>query len=185
MPVDYQLAKIYKIIPLNQDDESDIYIGSTCKPSLLQRMTGHIRHFKSWKNGKYNNVSSFKLFDKYGIENLNIYLIEEFPCDCKDQLRQREGYYIKNNPCVNQRIAGRTKKEYYINNIDHIKEYKGHKLYCICGCCYNKSNKARHYKTLKHINYMTKHDDIMTKVNDLMISIIQIKPICSINYSNI
>ena len=38
---DFKLAKIYKIIPLNQDDESDVYIGSTCKPRLSQRLTKH------------------------------------------------------------------------------------------------------------------------------------------------
>ena len=87
---DFKLAKIYKIIPLNQDHESDVYIGSTCKPSLAHRMTSHRRNYKSWKNGKYNKVSSFKLFDIYGIDNCNIYLIEEFPCETKDQLRKKE-----------------------------------------------------------------------------------------------
>ena len=204
---DFKLAKIYKIIPLNPEHESDVYIGSTCKPRLSQRLTKHIYDYNYWKNGKYNKVSSFKLFDKYGIENLNIYLIEEFPCETKDQLRKKEGYYIKNIPCVNKYLPGRTVKEsqkqyrdnhkdyferYRDNNKDHIKEYRdNHKEYfqtkfnCICGGCYTRNHKSTHYKSLKHINYMTKHDDIMNKVNDLIISIKQLKPICSINYLNI
>ena len=44
---DFKLAKIYKIIPLNQDHESDVYIGSTCKPTLSKRMAGHRGHYKS------------------------------------------------------------------------------------------------------------------------------------------
>ena len=186
---DFKLAKIYKIIPLNQDDESDIYIGSTCKPRLSQRLTKHIYDYNYWKVGKCSNVSSFKLFEKYSVDNCNIYLIEEFPCESKDQLRQREGYYIKNIPCVNQRIAGRTKKEYgkayYEKNIDNIKEYSQTKFKCICGGCHTREHKHHHVKTLKHINYITKHDDIMNTINDLMISIKQLKSICSINYSNI
>jgi hypothetical protein len=138
-------------------------------------------------------VSSFKLFEKYGVENCNIYLIEEFPCDSKDQLRKREGYYIQNIPCVNKFIAGRTVKEYrklyYENNIvhiketnkqykldnkEHIKQYSQTKFKCICGGCYARSHKSEHYKTLKHINYMTKHDDIIKKFNDLIISVKQL-----------
>ena len=130
MPVDYQLAKIYKIEPLNPDHESDVYIGSTCEPSLAHRMAGHRRNYKRWQEGKHNNLSSFKLFDKYSVENCNIFLIEEFPCETKDQLRQRECYYIKNIPCVNKNIPGRTKKQYYENNKEHIKQYRDdHKGY--------------------------------------------------------
>ena len=179
---DFKLAKIYKIIPLNQDHESDVYIGSTCKPSLAHRMSGHRGSYKHWKNGKYNNVTVFKLFEKYGIENLNISLIEEFPCETKDQLRKKEGYYIKAIPCINQRIAGRTSKEfqkqYRDNHKDYFEQYyKNNKEYlqtkfkCICGGYHTRNHKSTHLKSLKHINYMIKHDDIIKKVNDLIISI--------------
>ena len=194
---DFKLAKIYKIEPVNPVDKSDIYIGSTCKSTLSQRLSGHRRTYKQWENGNYNNVSVFQLFKNYGIDNCNIYLIEEFPCETKDQLRKKEGYYISTIPCVNKLVAGRTKKEsakaYYENNIDHIKQYrdnhkgymkeyrdnhketiskwKNTKLKCICGWCYSRCNKSHHVKTLKHINYMTKHDDIMNTVNEIIASI--------------
>lgn len=172
---DFKLAKIYKIEPVNPVDKLDIYIGSTCKPRLSQRLTKHRGNYKQWKKGNGGHVRSFDLFDKYGVDNCNIFLIEDFPCETKDQLRQREGYYIKNIPCVNQRIAGRTKKEskkqYYEHNRETILEYSQTKFNCICGGCYSRRDKSTHYKTLKHINYMTKHDDIIKKVNDLIISI--------------
>ena len=187
MPVDYQLAKIYKIEALNPEHESDVYIGSTCEPSLAHRMAGHRRSYKHWKNGKYNNhVRSFDIFDKYGIEYCNILLLESYPCLNKDELRQREGYYIKNTSCINKNIPGRSTKEfqkqYRDNHKEHIKGYMkeyrdNHKEYlqtkfnCICGGCYTRDHKRHHVKSLKHINYITKHDDIIKKVNDLIISI--------------
>ena len=61
MPIDYSLAKLYKIEPLNPDDETDVYIGSTCEPTLARRMLGHRRDYLSWKAGKFHYVSSFKL----------------------------------------------------------------------------------------------------------------------------
>ena len=111
MPVDYQLAKIYKIEALNPEHESDVYIGSTCKPSLAHRMTSHRRNYKQWKKGNYSHVRSFDLFDIYGVDNCNILLLESYPCLNIDELRKKECYYIKNIPCVNKNIPGRTVKE--------------------------------------------------------------------------
>ena len=165
---------------------NQIYIGSTCKPRLSQRLTKHRGNYKQWKKGNYSHVRSFDLFDKYGVDNCNILLLESYPCLNIDELRKKECYYIKNIPCVNKNIPGRTVKEskkqyyenniehikeYYINNIDHIKEYKGTKCKCICSSSYSRCNKSTHLKSLKHINYMITHDEIIEKVNDLIISI--------------
>ena len=129
--VDYSKSKIYKIEPINSEDEGDVYIGSTTKDTLAQRMTAHRGSYKNWKKGVGNKISSYTLFEKYGLENCSIFLIEMFPCNSKDELRSREGFFIKSMKCVNKKIAGRTSKilyeenkpvfkirnkEYYLNN---------------------------------------------------------------------
>jgi len=116
---DYQNGKIYKIEALNSED-GDIYIGSTTKNTLAERMTRHRSHYKGWKKGEKNNLSCFKIFDKYGIENCFIYLIESFPCNSKDELNAREGHYIKTLTCVNRCIAGQTRKEYRKIHMPHL-----------------------------------------------------------------
>ena len=182
MPVDYTLAKVYKIEPLNPNDKIDVYIGSTCEPTLARRMASHRRDYSNWKNGKFHYVSSFKIFEKYGVNNCQIFLIEDYPCNNKDQLRQKEGNYIKSMPCVNKHIAGRTHREsckqYRENHKDKIKQYyENHKEYlqtkykCICEGCYTRNHKSHHYKTKMHIDYMTKHDDIINSVNQILESI--------------
>ena len=148
--VDYSKSKIYKIEPINIVDEGDIYIGSTTKDTLAQRMSTHRGGYKSWKNGKSHPVSSFDLFEKYGVENCSILLIELFPCDSRDELRTKEGYYIRSMKCVNKLIAGRNQKlycqenkqilnikchEYYKTNIDlcrvkSLEYYETHKDEC-------------------------------------------------------
>ena len=65
----------------------------------------------------------FDIFDKYGIENCEIILLENYPCSSKDELHAREGYYIKVTKCVKKNIAGRTKKEYY-EDTDYSKKYR-------------------------------------------------------------
>jgi hypothetical protein len=85
-------------------------------------MGSHRKDYKAYKIGKYHNVTSFILFDKYGIDNCKIELVEEVECKTKEELHQREGFYIRSFDCVNKFIAGRTKKEYYQENKEKIKE---------------------------------------------------------------
>lgn len=127
--VNYNDAKIYKIEPLNKTDENDTYYGSTCLKMLCQRMRKHRYDYKDWKNGKCCNIRSFVLFEKYGVENCQIILLENYPCETRDELRAREAEYIKNKPCVNKANPYRTEedcikwdKEYREANKEKIRE---------------------------------------------------------------
>lgn len=110
MPL-YENSRIYKIESLIGNC---VYYGSTTL-ALCQRMVGHRSNYK--KDG----VISSKHVLKY--PDACIYLVEEYPCDNKEQLKQREGYYIKHNDCVNRYIAGRTRKEWASDNKHHLKTY--------------------------------------------------------------
>lgn len=122
--VNYGNGKIYKIEPICDHEDGEIYIGSTTKKYLSQRMDRHRSAYKQWKEGKYHKFSVFDIFDKYGIDNCKIYLLENCPCETKDELHRKEGQFIKNNKCVNKIITGRTPKEYKHDNMDKIKEYR-------------------------------------------------------------
>jgi len=114
MPINYQNGKIYKIYSYENDD---IYYGSTCE-TLSRRLAGHKRNFKKYKEGNYSYTRSFKILE---YESAKIELVENFCCNSKEELLQREGYYIRNNNCVNKNIAGRTKKEWEEENKQYIK----------------------------------------------------------------
>ena len=81
---DYSKGKIYKIECLNGDAD-DIYIGSTTKQFLSQRMTKHREDYRIWLNHdksinllpyRIKYLTSYKVFEKYGIENCIITLLE-------------------------------------------------------------------------------------------------------------
>jgi hypothetical protein len=74
-------------------------------------------------NSTYS-CTAFLLFDKYGVENCKIELVENYPCESKEELRKREGYWMKQETCVNKRMAGRTKPEYYLEHQDKFREYR-------------------------------------------------------------
>jgi len=149
---DYSKSKIYKIV---SDQTNKIYIGSTIE-ALSRRMTKHRNDYRRWKNGKRNYITSFEIL-KY--DDAIIELIEKYPCDDKDELRAREGYYQKKlkDKSVNQRIAGRGSKEYYQDNKDSINERRNKKYNCVCGGRYTYDHKSHHLKTKMHQDYIKKH----------------------------
>ncbi len=109
---DFSKGKIYKIEPICDYDEGDIYIGSTSKDYLSQRMTAHKADYNRWKLGLRNHVTSFTLFEKYGIENCRIILIECVNANSFDEPAKIEAIHIKNLKCINKKIPTRTQQEY-------------------------------------------------------------------------
>lgn len=178
--MNYSKTKIYKICSHLGDK---IYIGSTTKDYLSQRMTAHRKSYKFYKNGniKYGYVRSYILFDEYGVDNCYIELIEEKECTSKDEKNKIEGQYIKSLECVNKIVQGRTPKEYrdenkeilsikkkthYQDNKEHYtekakenyeknKEKINEKTICECGKLITKRN-LYHKKTKKHLEFLNK-----------------------------
>ena len=115
----YQDGKIYKIV-CNITDEC--YIGSTCEPTVARRLAGHVNSYKRWKAGNCTKTTSFDIIDR---GDYQIFLIETYPCNSRDELTAREGQIIRKYKseleCVNSNIAGRTKKVYYQDNKELIK----------------------------------------------------------------
>jgi hypothetical protein len=117
--VNYTNGKVYKIEPTCEMlDEGDIYIGSTTKMYLSQRMDSHRTQYKQWKKGSKTSkkIYSFNVFDKYGLENCKITLLEICSCNSKDELLSRESHYIKTLKCVNKNIPLRTNSEWIEDN---------------------------------------------------------------------
>jgi hypothetical protein len=123
----YNNSKIYKIWSPQTDL---IYIGSTTQ-ILCKRLADHKSNYKSYKEGKFHYVSSFKILE-YG--DAKIELIKEVNCQNREQLNSIEGDLQREyrNVCINIRIEGRTQQEYYEEhkediNDRHKKYYEEHK----------------------------------------------------------
>jgi len=114
-PIDYSKGKIYKIIC---DTNGLVYIGSTVQ-KLCKRLSGHKDHYKMYLIGKKTFVTSFDIIKN---NNYKIILIENYPCNSKEELEREERKYIESIKCVNKYIPTRTDKEYYEDNKDKFKE---------------------------------------------------------------
>jgi hypothetical protein len=166
MSINYKNSKVYKIWSPQGDK---IYIGSTTKELLCQRMSSHRKEYRKWQNTTKKFISSYLLFEEYGIENCFIELIEAKECSSKDESNKLEGKYIRLFDCVNKRIEGRTKQEYSFDNKEHIFNYKkqyreDHKeeikfkkstsYICECGSTFTDHHRARHERSIKHKSFI-------------------------------
>ena len=107
-------GKIYKLVGYGLE-----YYGST-ESSLGIRKSHHKNCHKRFVQGKDRRNTAHDIIEKG--DDWDIELVEDGIE--KEHLLTREGFYIKNNECVNKRIAGRTKQEYYEDNEEKMKTYK-------------------------------------------------------------
>jgi hypothetical protein len=142
----YQEGKIYKIIC---DNYEKIYIGSTIQ-KLYVRFSRH----------KKGDTAAKELF-KY--QNVEIQLIERYPCNSKDELRIREQYHINENKdiCINISNAHTPKEEAIEKNKLYKKQWakdNHNRIYeqciCECGASYSKPHYERHKKSILHNSIM-------------------------------
>ena len=116
-----------------------MYVGSTCKLYLSERLAGHLYEYNHYHiRGLY--YTSFELF-KHNPKDVKIQLLERCPCQTKDELNAREAFYIETLNCVNKTIpVARTHKT------------------CTCGAVITVSNFSAHLKSKKHIKSLQSDD---------------------------
>jgi adenylate kinase family enzyme len=168
----YRMSKIYKI-------ESDIggvtYYGSTTKPKLSGRLAEHKASYKRYLAGKSTYVTSFEVL-QHG--DARIVLVQNCPCDNKDELSAFESYYIRNRDCVNKYIPDRDQREYYQDNKERlleyqteyheqnrerILEYKNTKITCGCGGHTTRSSVTHHRRTARHREQEQLHNEVLIR----------------------
>ncbi len=129
--MDYKNGKIYKLVC---SETQQIYIGSTCS-TLVKRLSQH-----KCKKNKCKSKSFI---------NPKIFLIEDFPCERKEQLLAREREHIENNYCVNLQKPGRTQIQYYYEKIEECKKMR--KEYALKNPEKMKEIKRKHYEKNKQL----------------------------------
>lgn len=100
--MNYANAKIYRIESPTQP-ELGVYYGATCQP-LAKRMALHRCGAGAAKHCRSAAIIA--------AGDAIIVLVELCPVASKEELNAREAFWIRNNPCVNKQIPGRTVSEY-------------------------------------------------------------------------
>ena len=144
--VNYKNSKIYKII---SSKTKMIYIGSTAKLYLSQRMSDHRDNYK---HNRKIALTSNKILC---FDDAAIILIKSFPCNNKDELRAEEQKYIDkyNDICVNRNRAYSSKEYQKEYKNEYVKKFMANNMIrCdYCDRSYYKHKLDNHNKTSKHI----------------------------------
>jgi hypothetical protein len=112
----YANSKLYSI---RSHQTNKLYIGCTTQ-TLAQRLAKHKTGYRLWlADNSKGYLTSYEILQ---YDDAYIELIEEYPCENKNQLRRREGELIRAHDCVNKNIAGRTKAEYRQDNAEYYKQ---------------------------------------------------------------
>ena len=101
MVIIYKHSKIYKIEYIYTNDDDPIYIGSTTNEYLSKRLIQHKYGYERYNKHYGNFISSYIMFDIYGINNCKITLLENVNVTNSNELRAYEAKYIKLLNCVN------------------------------------------------------------------------------------
>ena len=153
-PKDYSKAKIYMIVCRKT---GLVYIGSTTKQYLSQRLDTHRTNYKAWLNKTGNYCYSVLVLEN---EDYYIKLLQLYPCTCNDELRMKEQEYIDANECVNHNNSYTDKKEYdKVYREEHKEEHKEYRVE-------NKEKIKEYNKVYNKVYYEENKEEINRKQNE-------------------
>lgn len=111
----YRNGKIYRLV---NSVDTEIYVGSTCT-SLSKRIYKHKSDAKEQTDRRV-----YAHLNPIGWDNVDIILIEEYPCQNKMELERRERHWIETlKASLNTYLPTRSHKEYDEDNKEKRHEY--------------------------------------------------------------
>lgn len=121
-PIDYSKCLIYKLC-CNDPSIRDEYYGHTTDKT--KRKYGH-KHTCHNTNCRDYDIYLYRFIrENGGFDNWSMVIVEEYPCENKNQAEARERYWIETQQAtLNQVIPTRTQQEYYEENREEIREKK-------------------------------------------------------------
>ena len=155
-----RIGYIYKIYCLD-DAIKECYIGSCWY--IKNRMSCHKYNCSTINRAEYNYKLYTFIRDNGGWCNWDYEYYMVNVIDKTDlQMQEQERIDIEVNPILNGRRAYTNKldynkqylKQYRIDNRENTKKFNCKKNNCPCGGKYTTINKAKHFRTLQHQNYI-------------------------------
>ena len=117
----YLNSVIYMLKKKDDYDNENVYIGSTY--DFIRRKHSHKNSCNNPNHKDYNMKVYQYIRNNGGWNEFNMIVIENYPCNCKEELVKKEDEIIcKINCKLNSNRAKRSKKERYEDNRNKIKE---------------------------------------------------------------
>lgn len=154
--VNYAKSVIYKLC-CKDPSITDVYVGSTINKNRRKQQHKSCCNNENIENNKSYNYYVYEFIRSHGgFFNWDMVVIEDFPCNSKQQLETRERYWLDElKATLNKQIPTRTRQEYNEINCDKITKNLKEKIICECGTEISKRNLSKHRKLTKiHLEYL-------------------------------
>jgi vacuolar-type H+-ATPase subunit I/STV1 len=169
--IDYSKCLIYKLC-CDDPTITDIYVGHTT--DKIRRKREHKSRCNN-QNSEYYNFYVYQFIrENGGWDNWSLVVLQEYPCENKNQAEMRERYWIETQQStLNKVIPTRTKQEWNEENQEKLNEYQNlyhqEKKQKIREQRkqYRKKNKEE-LKEIKKIYYQENKEKIKEKVKQYM-----------------
>jgi len=145
--MDYQNGRVYQI--LNNID-NDVYVGSTCS-TLTKRLSWHKHRYDRQDK---QHVPLYAKMHELGFDQFYIELVEQYPCNTREELRAREGHYIRERGTLNKVVAGRTQNQWRIDNKEKVDEHRRQYI----------ASRREHFRAY-HAQWRADNKDTQNKLN--------------------
>lgn len=161
-------CRVYNHInKINWDNVKIVLISEHCFDNREQLLREETKLIAEHKDDPFClNINRSKITEEERKINCKDYKINH-----KDEIKE---WGKKYRECNNENIKQKMKeyrernkekialhnKEYRERNIDKLKEKERAVEICICGLSYSHTNKARHERSKKHINYITNQKNV-------------------------
>ena len=152
LPMDYSKCIMYRIV-CKDINIPDCYVGHTT--NLSKRKTQH-----KWMSKTSNRYVYEFIRNNGDFDNWNVIEIEKYPCNDKREAESREEYWfnlLRPNMNSNKAFTGiitETIEEYR-------KQYNKNKYVCECGSICRNTDKSRHFKTIKHQQFVSQQETLI------------------------
>ena len=165
MVIIYKHSKIYKIEYIYTNDDDPIYIGSTTNEYLSRRLIQHKYGYVRYKKHYSSFISSYIMFDIYGINNCRISLLENVNVTNSNELRAYEAKYIKLLNCVNITYNETNVSSRRIMNFKILKLNDKIKIMHLIQLFYNNDISNGYNNSYNITKYITKDELILNYKN--------------------
>ena len=174
---DYSKTLIYKIV-CKDVSIKETYGGHTTH--LVKRKQQHKSICNNITNKRYNSYIYKFIRDNGGFDNFDVIWQYDFPCNSKREAELEERRFIEKEKCElnsmrpfvtseeikkqnvekttkyrenNREKVNKYRRQHHQKNKDEVNEKRKKKYTCECGSILRISDKPRHEKTQKHIQY--------------------------------
>jgi hypothetical protein len=145
-----------RILKLQATTGTEIFVESTFG-QIRERLRQHKKRYQEYLNGERDYCTLFKLFDKYGADNIKATIIKEYAVVADTAHDKRHISIFENLWC--KKLHAINDNEPAAELLQRHKSRRNERITCDCGASMRYEHKSEHMKSARHKKYINRYCD--------------------------